>query len=325
MSGSKKIICSIFSLKGFKSILELKKYITTNTMYRETIDLSKKDIENQIVLSGRDSYYEYKWCNEVEVQCFTCLDKNVNFISVDANIEYGKRVKRDKNGFYLPREERVSSETYRVYFVFIDNECYSIICASKQIFIDRIQKLIGKKYFDRKQTIYDLPSDFFDWFFYKFTIDEKQLGNDYILDRIDGFKGNIVDENNIVKGESYHTSELIVTKAFISNGELLKNITARVRKENEIDIVFALDNESKAVIYIRSSEYFCLFENLEKHIYLVLYLYFVLIPELLKIYDLEKESFINKNKKTFQKKMGLDVIKSIMEYNNISIDEISQI
>ena len=52
--------------------------------------------------------------------------------------------------------------------------------------------------------------------------------------------GNVADEQNIIKGISEQTSELTVTKAFISNGESLKNVTARIRKENEVEIVLEL-------------------------------------------------------------------------------------
>ena len=41
---------------------------------------------------------------------------------------------------------------------------------------------------------------------------------------ISGFIGNIGDEQNIFKGTSDQTSELIITKAFISNGETLKQL-----------------------------------------------------------------------------------------------------
>lgn len=56
---------------------------------------------------------------------------------------------------------------------------------------------------------------------------------------ISGFIGNIGDEQNIFKGTSDQTSELIITKAFISNGETLKTITARL-KNKDIDIVLQL-------------------------------------------------------------------------------------
>ncbi|OUK18739.1 hypothetical protein BU181_16480, partial [Enterococcus faecium] len=65
--------------------------------------------------------------------------------------------------------------------------------------------------------------------------------------------GNVADEQNIIKGISEQTSELTVTKAFISNGESLKNVTARIRKENEVDIVFGIDHECNSVIYVTQS------------------------------------------------------------------------
>lgn len=71
--------------------------------------------------------------------------------------------------------------------------------------------------------------------------------------------GNVADEQNIIKGISEQTSELTVTKAFISNGESLKNVTARIRKENEVDIVFGIDHECNSVIYVTQSANLILF------------------------------------------------------------------
>ncbi len=57
---------------------------------------------------------------------------------------------------------------------------------------------------------------------------------------ISGFIGNTTDEYNVFKGISDQALELIITKAFISNGVILRTLTARLRNE-DIDIDFGID------------------------------------------------------------------------------------
>ncbi|NTJ92630.1 hypothetical protein HQ630_08315 [Enterococcus faecium] len=137
--------------------------------------------------------------------------------------------------------------------------------------------------------------------------------------------GNITDEQNIFKGVSQQTSELIITKAFISNGETLKNVTARIRKENEIDIVFGVDENSNTVIYLNQSENLALFENKDKATFLLVYLYGILIRKLKKIYLTKEKIFIEELEGDFSKKIGLEVIKSIINNNHITINELQKI
>ena len=59
---------------------------------------------------------------------------------------------------------------------------------------------------------------------FKFTQNKGSLADGLKLMNISGFIGNIGDEQNIFKGTSDQTSELIITKAFISNGETLKQL-----------------------------------------------------------------------------------------------------
>lgn len=139
---------------------------------------------------------------------------------------------------------------------------------------------------------------------------------------IGGFIGNTADEHNVFKGISDQTSELIITKAFISNGEILRTITARLRNE-DIDIVFAIDYESNTQIYVSQSQKLKLLDAEDNDIFFIIYLYSHLIPKLKSLYDKASERFLSTEKNQFSEKIGLEVIKSIISKNSLSLDDVS--
>lgn len=54
----------------------------------------------------------------------------------------------------------------------------------------------------------------------------------------------------------------------------------------------------------------------------MLYIYCYLINELKKRYAVESKEFMNTKKRAFSKKIGLEVIKSIMIENGIELNEL---
>ncbi|EXL33782.1 hypothetical protein BG78_15085 [Bacillus thuringiensis serovar israelensis] len=134
--------------------------------------------------------------------------------------------------------------------------------------------------------------------------------------------GNIGDEQNIFKGTSDQTSELIITKAFISNGETLKTITARL-KNKDIDIVFTVDDKSNTQIYTNQSAVLKLLEFQDNNTFFIIYLYSKLIPELKSLYNDASTQFLSEEKKQFSEKIGLEVIESIIKQNLITLEDIS--
>ncbi|GMR81935.1 hypothetical protein [Enterococcus faecium] len=188
--------------------------------------------------------------------------------------------------------------------------------------INRVIKLIGAKNINKVRSEFIFPEDFFNWFFYQFSECKRLLGENYYLKGIGGFMGNVADEQNIIKGISEQTSELTVTKAFISNGESLKNVTARIRKENKVDIVFGIDHECNSVIYVTQSANLILFENGCKDDFMVVYLYDILIPKLRSLYMSSESIFVSEQKGSFSKKIGIEVIESIMCHNHITLEEL---
>lgn len=209
---------------------------------------------------------------------------------------------------YFHIKQRTNEAFVKVVFFELNDSIYSIICSSQQVNVDRVIKLIGIKNINKVRPEFTFPKDFFNWVFYQFSECKRLLGDNYYLKGIGGFMGNVSDEQNIIKRVSEQTSELTVTKAFISNGESLRNVTARIRKENEVDIVFGIDHECNSVIYVTQSENLVLFENRSKDDFMLVYLYGVLIPKLRSLYMSFEKDFLSEQKELFSKKIGVEVI-----------------
>jgi len=161
----------------------------------------------------------------------------------------------------------------------------------------------------------------FNWLFYVYTERDGALNQDTQLENITGFVGNVTDDANIFTGESYHTTELVVTKAFISNGGELKKIQLRVR-DRDADITCMVNEHSAVVLSSNLSYKLRILDSTEKSTFLLLYLYAYLILKLKQLYNDESEKFINEDNPNFSRKIGIDVIKSIVEKNNITMKDI---
>ncbi|MGL9728966.1 hypothetical protein [Enterococcus sp. DIV0756] len=327
---SAKIICKLYKLKEMTSLSNVKSKIL-NRSETEKVILTRKDKKNGIVLHGDDAKFNYTWDKFSDVETLETAtvkeeennqEKKLQFIKAIANIEYSKQKKRDSNGAYLPKQQRTNEVQVDVYFIDIDDNIYAVICSSQIVYVNRVKKLIGRENFSSNNPNYSFKNDFFNWLFYQFDESNGVLGDQFFLKGIGGFMGNITDEQNTFKGVSQQTSELIITKAFISNGETLKNITARIKKDNEIDIVFGIDDKCNTVIYVNQSRKLLILDSVETSSFLLVYLYGYLIPKLRLLYVSEEESFANEDKGNFSKKIGLQVIRSIINNNNIDLSEL---
>lgn len=82
-----------------------------------------------------------------------------------------------------------------------------------------------------------------------------------------------------------------------------------------------MDDRCRTVISVNESASYMTPNALEKGENLVIYMYTSLLPCLQKMFKAKKNSFKNKKKK-FAKKIGLQVVKEIMDINNIHKDEL---
>ncbi|EON74266.1 hypothetical protein [Lysinibacillus sphaericus] len=327
---SSKITCKLFKLTGINSLDDVKINIL-NRSFAEPLMVSKRDGKLISSLPEDEKNFYYTWGdisepNELKSQTIGENQEEkelcVEYFSATANIEYPKRRKKDSNGNILPKTQRVNYTQVVTYFMSFNNSVHLIICSSNDAHQVRVRQLVGTSFIANADKEYEIPSDLFNWLFFQFIENNGSLGEGLNLMNIGGFIGNTADEHNVFKGISDQTSELIITKAFISNGEILRTITARLRNE-DIDIVFAIDYESNTQIYVSQSQKLKLLDAEDNDIFFIIYLYSHLIPKLKSLYDKASERFLSTEKNQFSEKIGLEVIKSIISKNSLSLDDVS--
>lgn len=325
---SSKITCKFFKLTGINNLEEVRENILQNR-FAEPLRASKADSEfiRNLPYDERNFFFTWKEVSstsELMIQPTDEMETCVEYLITTANIEYPKRRKRDSSNNILPKQQRLNTTDIVTYFLSFNDNVYIIICTSNTSHQERVRQLVGTSFITDSNTEYEIPPDLFNWMFFQYIRKEGSLDEKLKLMNIGGFIGNIADEHNIFKGISDQTSELIITKAFISNGEILKTVTARLRNE-DIDIVFAIDEKSNTQIFVNQSEKLKLLEAEVNETFFIIYLYSHLIPELINLYIKDSESFLSQEKKQFSEGIGLEVIKSIIDRNSLSLEDVSKL
>ncbi|MDC7767288.1 hypothetical protein POL82_27895 [Priestia aryabhattai] len=323
-----KIYSNIFLLDNIDSLSSLSELFSRQ--HSELLTHVKKDEKQVARMDEAEKYFNYYWkeTGEPEEINVPGINNNGNFTEeiilyqkAVANLEYTKKKKKDSKGIFLPKAERVNELDLESLFFQKGNKVYVLVITSNDYNIIRFKKLIGEQNIARKNPEYSLDPDIFHWLFYVYTERNGKLNEDTHVENISGFVGNISDDANIFTGTSYHTTELIATKAFISNGGELKKVTLRVRDE-DIDITCMINENSNIVINCNTSEKLRVMDSTDDVAFLLLYLYGYLILKLKQLYMNESDSFIKEDNPKFSKKIGIDVIKSIVEKNNILLKDL---
>ncbi|WEG73502.1 hypothetical protein [Vagococcus intermedius] len=324
---SSKLIMRLFLLDKNTNLNEVKKTILDRS-FSEPLFISKRDMEQAITMSVAEKNFYYTWDKDrIKLENIVLSEKENNAIEVQvleayADLEYPKRKKKNAQGMILPKKDRVNDATIRVIFFEVGGSIYLLIFSSNESHIDRVQKLIGQNIIKEVDKKYQIEPDLFNWLFYKYSLFKGELSAECKLNNISGFIGNSVDEHNIFKSSSDQTSELIITKAFISNGEILKNVTVRITSA-EGEFVFSIDHKSNITLFLNQSMMYFNSSNLE--LVIPVYLYSVLIPYMQKTYKESSTNFLNKEKNKFSIKIGLEVINSIIDNNGILLEDIKSL
>ncbi|EOS8059471.1 hypothetical protein DW614_RS13815 [Enterococcus hirae] len=321
MSNS-KINIKLFLLDRYKSLKKVEEKILIK-MYKEPLLIAKKDREQASTMTEQEKTFYYNW-TEVKKEKITFVETESETIAKEileahAELEYPKLRKKDSQGMILPKKDRVQDTSIKVIFFEMEGSIYLLIFTSNEAHTDRVQKLIGQNLIKEVDEKYQIESDLFNWLFYRYSVFKGELSNELIVKNISGFTGNSIDEHNVFKSSSDQTSDLIVTKAFISNGEMLKNVTTRINN-TEGEFVFSIDQNSNVSLFVRQS--FIYFNSGDLDTTLPVYLYNVLIPAIKEIYIEHSKEFLGIEKKQFSVKIGLEVIQSIMKKNNIELEDI---
>lgn len=323
-----KIYSNIFLLNDINSLSSLDEVF--RRQHRELLSHVKKDEHRVAGMCDSEKNFIYSWKEIGQLEEMKLPQINGNNNSTEeiifyqraiANLEYPKKKKKDSNGDFLPKADRVNDLDVESLFFEKGNKVYVLIITSNDYHISRFKKLIGEHNISSTNTEYSLEPDMFNWLFYVYTERDGILNDDTKLENISGFVGNVTDDANVFTGASYQTTELIATKAFISNGGELKKITLRVR-DADVDITCMVNENSTVVINCNASLKLRIMDSMDNATFLLLYLYGYLILRLKQLYMNESDSFIKEDNPKFSKKIGIDVIKSIVEKNNILLKDL---
>ncbi|WP_410993576.1 hypothetical protein [Bacillus cereus] len=323
-----KIYSNIFLLNDINSLSSLDEVF--RRQHRELLSHVKKDVDQVACMCESEKNFIYSWkeIGQLEEMKLPKINGENNsteeiifYQKAIANLEYSKKKRKDSFGDFLPKAERVNDLDVESLFFEKGNKVYVLIITSNDYNISRFKTLIGEHNISLTNTEYSLDPDMFNWLFYVYTERDGILNDDTKLENISGFVGNVTDDANVFTGASYQTTELIATKAFISNGGELKKITLRVR-DTDVDITCMVNENSTVVISCNASLKLRIMDSMDKATFLLLYLYGYLILRLKQLYKNESDSFIKEDNPKFSKKIGIDVIKSIVEKNNISLKDL---
>ena len=315
-----RIYTSIYQLKNITELKEINPWIS-NT-YKSPVKHSKRHEEAFKRLPNNEKNYIYSWNNIGSIQKLPVVinGEEISFIEATEEIEYAKRRIFDENKQFLRKKDRVNTENVPAIFFKLNGKFYLIVQESKQKHIDRVLELIGSNYLEGPSWM--LSGDLFNWLFYLFAEKNGVITSKMSISSISGFTGMVSDNENIVSSKSMKTMKLIATKAFISTGGILNEVSIILRDDDNCSICCRLDNQCRSVVSVSESKRFTSPNGLNEGENFVLYIYTYLIPLLREKFLQDKQNFTTDKKQKFAKKIGIEVIDDIMKENNIKTSEL---
>lgn len=317
---SSKIYTSIYQLKNITRLDEIKRW--NFNKYKSPVKHSKRHEEAFEKLSDDEKNYIYSWryIGAIQKLPIVISGEEISFIEATAEIEYAKRKIFDENKQFLKKRDRMNTEIVQVIFFELNEKFYVIVQESKQKHIDRIFDLIGSNYLEGPNWM--LSGDLFNWLFYLFSEKKGVISSKINITSISGFTGMVSDNENIVSSKSIKTMKLIATKAFISTGGILNEVSIILKDTDNCSICCRLDNQCRSVVSVSDSKRFTSPNGLDEGENFVLYIYTYLIPFLREQFFKDKQNFTKDKKQKFAKKIGIEVIDDIMKENNIKTSEL---
>jgi len=294
--------------------------------------INKLESENQVsvkseIIKGSDRFEEYFYSlkDRFELENFEASANDIKECYwTHASIEFPRNKRTDENGEVLPRDYRVNTNDVPILLVKDSNdESFLIIISSYGPDIGRIDKLIGESNVFGIGEDECISNDFFVWMYYSYNNKEMIL-EDLNLNNIIGFTGIIADDTNKIIGSSDSTSDLLITKAFVSNGYDLNSLRFDLN-DSVLKTIVAINEDRSLVLDLTETE--LNFDSLsdgdwfQVMVRSIAYIYSGLLPALIAKYELQEPSFEKQNK-NFSKEIGIEVVQAIVNHNGISKDDI---
>lgn len=298
--------------------------VTLKHTYEEP--LSVRNIPEDTEKDEKTFYSKWTNISEIDSLDFEEIEVEFSYTKVTALCEFStKRVFDPNTSLLLPKNERLNTSNIDVVFVKANNDLYAIIFSVDFYDLRRVKRLIGESSIEPLSSEHQTDSDLFHWLFYKHIKDELELSEEITLDNINGFTGTVLGEENFFEGKSFQTAELIITKAFITNGYPITSIKIDLQM-SLATIGFYLNEISEGkelkIVVQKNAVISTLLNNEEIEYIIPIYVFFYLIPEIIRLYKADESNFLSNEKINFLSEIGIEVIKTIMAKNRIKRDDI---
>lgn len=304
-----------------------------NDVQKEILDkdyrdiLTAKNIPHDV--PEDDRYFISKWVTSSQENEVEFPKDGLKFIykKATASCEFSTRQIKDSiTGILLPKNERLNTSLIDVIFIKWKESFYMVVFSTDFYDLRRVKNLVGEHRIEPISSIHQINSELFNWLFYKFIQKDFEINDEIYLDNINGFTGNVINEDNHFEGRSTQTAELIITKAFLTNGYPITSIKIDLQMP-EATISFYLseisdDNKELQMVVVKNSSVDLPITSEDTAVIIPMYIYLYLIPEIVKIYKRVETDYLSSNKSQFLTSIGVEVIKTIMAKNNIRIDDL---
>lgn len=323
------------------TLMKLTNVISSEQDVREKIlqrehqeELVAKGIPETIAYEEKNFFSKWLRSSNLETISFNLIEDGeetddssieCHYIKAVASCEFSTRqIKNPTTKELLPKIERLNTAQIDILFVENKNDWYCIAFTSNFYDLKRAKKLIGEIYIEQIPADYQVSSELFDWLFYKYSKEETSLTSDITLDNIAGFTGTVVNDENRFQGRSDQTADLIITKAFIANRHPLTSILISLQM-SEGSLEFYLSEISGGmelqITVLQNSSVTHTATIQEAENIISIYTLFYVIPKLIEVHKTEASAFLS-NKDSFLSLMGIEVIKTIMAKNDITIEQL---
>lgn len=288
--------------------------------------LTTKNIPDNI--PEDEKYFISKWVTTSKVN-EVVFPNGIKFIykKAIASCEFTTRqIKDSVTGILLPKNERLNTSLIDALFIKCKEDFYMIVFSTEFYDLRRVKNLVGEYLIEPITAKHQINSELFNWLFYKFIQKDFEINDEIYLDNINGFTGNIISEDNRFEGRSTQTAELIITKAFLTNGYPITSIKIDLQMPEATMSFYiseiSIDNKELQMVVVKNSSIDLPISSEDKAFIIPMYLYLYLIPEIVKIYKTAEKEYLASNKKEFLTGIGIEVIKTIMAKNNIEIEDL---
>lgn len=324
------------------TLMKLTNVISSEQDVREKIlqreyqeELMAKGIPEEISYDEKNFFSKWLRSSNIESISFNSTEEegedtgnvsvDCHYIKAVASCEFSTRqIKNPTTKELLPKIERLNTAQIDILFVESKNDWYCIAFTSNFYDLKRAKKLIGESYIEQIPADYQVSSELFDWLFYKYSKEDTSLTSDITLDNIAGFTGTVVNDENRFQGRSDQTADLIITKAFIANRHPLTSILISLQM-SEGSLEFYLSEISGGmelqITVLQNSSVTHTATSHETENIISIYTLFYVIPKLIEVHKTESSIFLSQ-KDSFLSLMGIEVIKTIMAKNDITIEKL---